>query len=324
MERWSYAKAGVDINKQKEMQRKILGLIKSRAEGIGSYASSFKLGDMEITLHVDGVGTKTILLDKLGRNEIAGWDCVMVNANDIACEGFKGILLVDYLATEKGDPKLSEDIGKGLTKAIESIGAVLAGGETAIMPDVVKGYDISCTLLGTRYADTREPEPGDKVIAVASTGPHANGYTLIRKLIDAGRLSLDGIEEDIVAPVANYHNPLLDAMKEGKVKWAAHVTGGAFRKVHERLPKDLGLKLDCWEIPEVFMRIVKAGNLDPMEAYTTFNMGVGLIVIGDEESIKYFEREGLKAWVAGEVQKGETRICTPWGGAGYKVRNWQK
>ena len=312
MSRWSYSRAGVDINKQREMQRSIIEAVTKRAKGIGSYASSFKLGELDVTLHVDGVGTKTLLLDKANKNWVAGWDCVMVNANDVACEGFRGVLLVDYLATEKADPKLSEDIARGLAKALDSTAITLAGGETAIMPDVIKGYDISCTLLGIREASVKPPEAGDLVIAVESSGPHANGYTLIRRLIDNNLIRLEDVPE-VLNPVLNYHNALLKGMKDGVIKWAAHVTGGAFKKVHERLPRDLGIELDCWDVPEVFVKIVKAGNIEPSEAYKTFNMGIGLIAIGDESAVKYFREEGLNAWIAGKVVKGETRLCTPWG-----------
>ena len=286
--------------------------LSKKAKGLGGYASSFSVcGD--VTLHVDGVGTKTLLLRKYSRNWVAGWDCLMVNANDVACEGFKVEAFVDYLAVERGDPELAKEIAEGLSKAAEELGATLAGGETAIMPDVVKGYDVSCTVLGVRVAEPKDPKPGDKVIAVASTGPHANGYTLIRKLIDAGLLDPKPILDFLLAPVANYHNPLLEAMKAGKAKWGAHVTGGAFYKVHSRLPKGLGVKLDCWDVPEGFRKIVEAAGIGPEEAYKTFNMGVGLVVIGDEGATEPFERAGLRAWVAGEVVEGPSRVCTPWG-----------
>jgi phosphoribosylformylglycinamidine cyclo-ligase len=309
---WTYSKAGVDIQLQRKMQQQFLERLKQKAKGLGGYASSFSLCG-ELTLHVDGVGTKTLLLRKYSRNWVAGWDCLMVNANDVACEGFKVEAFVDYLATERGDPQVAEEIAEGLSKAAEELGATLAGGETAIMPDVVRGYDISCTVLGVRAASPSKPEPGDKVIAVASTGPHANGYTLIRKLIDAGLLDPEPMLDFLLAPVANYHNPLLIAMMDKKAKWGAHVTGGAFYKVHSRLPEGLGIKLDCWEVPEGFKKIVEVAGMGPEEAYKTFNMGIGLIVIGSEEAVEPFKEVGMKAWVAGEVVKGPSEICTPWG-----------
>jgi len=294
------------------MQEQFLDKVKLKANQVGGYASSFRACG-EMTLHVDGVGTKTLLLRKYSRNWVAGWDCLMVNANDIACEGFKAEVFVDYLATERGDPGLAEEIAEGLSRASEELGAVMAGGETAIMPDVVRGYDISCTVLGRRAAEPSRPEPGDKVIAVSSTGPHANGYTLIRKLIDAGLLDPEPLLDFLLAPVANYHNPLLEAMKEGLVKWGAHVTGGAFFKVHSRLPKGLGIRLECWEIPKGFLEIVEAAGIGPEEAYKTFNMGIGLIAVGSEDAVEIFRRAGLEAWVAGEVVEGPSEICTPWG-----------
>ncbi|ABU81494.1 phosphoribosylformylglycinamidine cyclo-ligase [Ignicoccus hospitalis KIN4/I] len=309
---WTYSKAGVDVSAQKAMEEQFIKKSKKLANGIGGYASSFNVCG-EVTLHVDGVGTKTELLRKYSRNWVAGWDCLMVNANDVACEGFRVFAYVDYLAVERGDPVLAREVAEGMSKAAEALGAVLAGGETAIMPDVVKGYDVSCTVLGVREARPQPPRPGDAVIAVASNGPHANGYTLIRRLIQAGLLDPEPLLDFLLAPVANYHNPLLRAMKEGKAKWGAHVTGGAFYKVHSRLPKGLGVRLEAWEVPEGFVKIVEAAGMSAEEAYKTFNMGVGMLVVGSEEAVEAFEREGLKAWKAGEVVEGPTEIETPWG-----------
>ncbi len=315
MAKWTYSKAGVDIEKQKEMETNILRKVAPKAVGIGGYSSTLKLGDEEITLHVDGVGTKTLLLMKLGREEVAGWDCVMVNANDVACEGFKVVAAVDYLAIDKPNEELASKIGSGLNDALSELSAYLAGGETAIMPDLVKGFDISCTVLGVREAKPRAPKEGDYVVALASSGPHANGYTLIRKLIDAGVIDLEKLAPWLAAPVVNYHNFTIEGMKEGLIKWAAHVTGGAFEKVHKRMPEGLGIEYDCWDPPLVFKEIVERADMDPHEAYTTFNMGIGMIVITTEPDavVEMANKFKIRAWIAGRVVKGNSKICTPWG-----------
>ena len=315
MTRWTYSKAGVDIEKQRRMEIGILKSVGLKASGIGSYTSKLKIGGQEVTLHVDGVGTKTLLLSKVGKEEVAGWDCVVVNANDVACEGFKTVALVDYLAIEKPSEELAEKIGIGINRALEELKAYLAGGETAIMPDLVKGFDISCTVLGIREAVPSEPSEGDEVVGLRSSGPHANGYTLIRRLIDEGLISLNELMPEVVAPVVNYHNLVLEGMKRGSIKWAAHVTGGAFEKVHSRLPRGLGIEYECWKPPKIFEKLVEVAKLDPREAYKTFNMGIGMILVvnDSDEVLKLARAYGIEALPLGKVVKGPSKVCTPWG-----------
>ncbi|ALU12041.1 phosphoribosylformylglycinamidine cyclo-ligase [Ignicoccus islandicus DSM 13165] len=315
MSKWTYSKAGVDIDKQRKMEENILKLVGSKTKGIGSYTSVFEINGKEVTLHVDGVGTKTILLSMVGREDIAGWDCVFVNANDVACEGFKVLAVVDYLAVEKSDEELARRIGQGLDKALREVGAYLAGGETAIMPDVVRGFDISCTVLGIREAKPSVPEPGDYVVGLASSGPHANGYTLIRRLIREGLLKLEDLMPEVIAPVTNYHNIVLEGMKTGVIKWAAHVTGGAFKKVHERLPTGLGIQYEYFEPPAIFKKIVEAARMDPTEAYRTFNMGIGMVIITKhpDKVLELSKKYAIEARPIGRVIEGPSKIQTPWG-----------
>ncbi len=288
---WTYDRAGVDIS----MQRKLQNLFRRELGIRDSYANSLPL---DLTLHVDGVGTKIILLKEYGKLEVAGWDCLMVNANDIACEGYKALAFVDYLALDTPDEEVTKEIAKGLARGASDLGIVGLGGETAIMKDVVK-LDLVCTLLGIRLTHPKPPKPGDKLVALASSGPHANGYTLIRKLIEEGLID---VREEFLAPVINYHNPLLKAMFLGLVKTAAHITGGGFSKLRR-----LGLRtvLNGWDVPEVFRELMK--HVPCEEMFKTFNMGIGMIVVSDnpQDTVDFFEKEGIRAWVVGEVEKGE-------------------
>ncbi len=288
---WTYDRAGVDIS----MQRKMQNLFKRELGIRDSYANALPL---DLTLHVDGVGTKILLLKEHNKLDVAGWDCLIINANDVACEGYKVIAFVDYLAMDKPDEKVAETIAKGLMRASEELGARALGGETAIMKDVVK-LDLVCTVMGLRVATPKRPKVGDKLIALPSSGPHANGYTLIRRLVDEG---LIGLTDDLLAPVMNYHNALLKAMFLGLVKTAAHITGGGFSKLRR-----LGLRavLKGWEVPEVFKEIMK--HVPCEEMYKTFNMGIGMIVVTDKphETIDFFKSEGLDAWLVGELEEGE-------------------
>ena len=287
---WTYDRAGVDIS----MQRKVQDLFRRELGIRDAYANPLPL---DLTLHVDGVGTKILLLKEYNKLEVAGWDCLMINANDVACEGYKVIAFVDYLAMHAPDDKIAESIARGLSKASEELGAQALGGETAIMKDVVK-LDLVCTVMGLRIAMPRKPKAGDKLVALASSGPHANGYTLIRKLIEEGLLE---VREELLAPVVNYHNALLKAMFLGLAKTAAHITGGGFSKLRR-----LGLKavLREWEIPQVFKEIMK--HVPCEEMFKTFNMGVGMVVVTDnpEEAVRFFKSEGLEAWVIGELEEG--------------------
>lgn len=294
-----YKDAGVDLSKHRRIHEAASALLGGRA---GAYARWVEVGGTEVALHVDGVGTKALWLLEAGRLETAGWDCVVVNVNDVVCDGFKPVAVVDYIALSPGLEERAVEILAGVKKAIDAMGAVLLGGETAIMPDVVNGVDAVCTVLAVREASTSPIEPGDYAIGLESTGPHANGFSLLRRLFRLDdKICGSDAAEVLLAPVASYHR-VLDLMKEGLVKAAAHITGGGFSKLRRTLG-ELGAELQLGELPcwaEAAMR--RGVPIDEM--YKVFNMGVGMVLFSKhpKEAVRRAEDLGLSARVIGRVK----------------------
>ncbi len=301
-----YSKAGVDLDKLKAYHELAKATFRSGEIGVGHYANAIKLGDYYLSIHVDGVGTKTLLALKTGIIEPVAQDCLAMNTNDLACIGSRPIVAVDYLALEKHDDELVERVMKGLKRASEEAEVQILGGETAVMPGVITGFDLSCTVVGISkdILVNREVVPGDLVIGLPSSGPHSNGYSLIRKLIDEGRLSLKDYAEDLMRPTKFYHKAVLAVVD--KIKAAAHITGGAYTKVR-RVVK-YGLELEMPEPPEVFKAIMRAG-VGVEEMYKVFNMGIGMLVFVSPESVDEVIKD-LKKFddpvILGRVVEGQT------------------
>ena len=278
-----YSKSGVDLGKLRSYHELAKSLFKTGEIGVGHYANALKLGDYYISVHVDGVGTKTLLALKTGIIEPVSQDCLAMNTNDLACIGSKPIAAVDYLALEKHDDELVSRILRGLSQASREAEVEILGGETAVMPGVISGFDLSCTVIGVskNLLVGREVVPGDVVIGLPSSGPHSNGYSLIRRLIDEGKLSLKDYAEDLMRPTKFYHKAVLAVAD--KIKAAAHITGGAYTKVR-RVVK-YGMELEMPEPPEVFKAIMRAG-VSVEEMYKVFNMGIGMLVFVSPESVE--------------------------------------
>ena len=311
-----YRDAGVDLDRHRRMHALAAGLLGGLG---GAYTRGLKLDDLEVTLHVDGVGTKTIVLEKLGRLDVAGWDCVVMNTNDVACDGYEPLALVDYIALPRSDEELFSHILEGVRRASERLGLVVLGGETAILPGLANGVDVVCTVLGYRTVSVENrARIGDVLYGVASNGLHANGYSLVRKLIEeklGGRYDaiVEGVNlgEELVKPVANYTEFLLEAWKRGIIHAAAHITGGAFTKLSRILPEGARAVLEMPRSPPIFELLLKLG-VPVDEAYRVFNMGIGLVVALDESVVDELddvvEKYGLRGRVIGRVEKGERSI----------------
>ncbi len=218
---WTYEKAGVSLARHWEMHSIAREVIHELADELGvrlmegGFTRSINLGNYEITLHTDGVGTKSMIAWSTGRLEVIGWDCVVGNVNDIACDGFVPIAATDYIAISNNDADAVGKVLKGIKDAAARAGAVLLGGETAIMPDLVNGIDVSCTVLGIRKVRAvGKAEVGDVAIGIESSGLHMNGYTLARKAL-LGRYGLnaevcgDELANWLLKPTA-YYGGLID------------------------------------------------------------------------------------------------------------------
>jgi len=312
---FTYAKAGVDIEKMKQSHSEIAEIFKQTfsqrfdkfgrvLSEIGHYAGLIDIGGGKtLAIHVDGVGTKTLIAQAMKKYDTIGIDCVAMNANDLICMGAEPVSMVDYLALEKHDSALISEIAKGLAKGAKEAGVAVVGGETAIMPDVIKGFDLAAMSIGVVYKDRivtgEKMVPGDIVIGLESSGIHSNGLSLARKLLlsrfDIGThvKELDcSVGEELLRPTRIYVKPVLEAVQNCEVHGLANITGGAFSKLSRiacRANVGFEIKLPKPTKP-VFKMIQKFGLLSDREMYRTFNMGVGFIIVVPGEDPEKYER----------------------------------
>lgn len=302
-----YSKSGVDLNKLRSYHSFISSYLSSSnlPIKIGHYAGAVKLGDKYIVMHVDGVGTKTLLALRTGIIEPTGIDCVAMNVNDIACVGAKPIALVDYLALEKPMDDVVEKVVRGLKHGAEESQAIIVGGETAIMPGVITGYDLSCSVVGVadKLQTGQDVKPGDVILGLASNGIHSNGYSLVRKLIDEGKIRLEKWADELLKPTKIYSNSVLSVLD--KIKAAAHITGGSFTKLRRITNYRISIRLP--DPPEVF-KVIENSGVSHEEMHKVFNMGVGMVLFVSKENVEEIIKtlEGKeKVMELGKVEEGE-------------------
>jgi len=326
-EEMTYSKAGVDIKKEGKTVSQIVREITFRRDGFGKafeeaghFAGLIDFGDYFLAMTTDGVGSKMLLAEALGRYDTVGIDCIAMNVNDLVAIGAEPIAFVDYLAVEKHDEKIASQIGRGLNRGAEMANVSIVGGETATLPDMVRGIDLSGAALGylkkEDLVDGKEIREGDYIYSLPSTGPHSNGYTLIRKLLERwkidprGRIqealalypdlkaalkdNLEGEEysrvldlgkkqqsigEMLLEPTAIYVKPVLRILRERRVHGIAHITGGGITNLL-RLKGEVNFIIDSPpEPPALFLFLKALGNISWWEMYRTFNMGMGMILV---------------------------------------------
>jgi len=286
-----YKKAGVDLDKLREYHELIGKTVSSTHHrtllGIGHYSSVLEIGNVKLAFHVDGVGTKTELALVTGIIEPIGIDCVAMNVNDLLCVGAEPIAILDYLALEKPMDDVVERVIKGLVLGAKEANVEIIGGETAIMPGVIKGFDIACTGIGIvkQLKVGKDVVPGDIVLGLESNGVHANGFSLIRKLIVEKKLDLDSWKDELLKPTKIYVK-VLEVLD--KIKALAHITGGSFSKI-KRITK-FKVSITLPEPPEIFKVIENAG-VPHAEMHRVFNMGIGMVLFVSSEQ----EKEVIKS-----------------------------
>lgn len=335
---WSYSKAGVDLDSIKKAHKTIIKMLESTyrfrqnllgrvLRGAGHYASLIDIGGgRALALHADGVGTKVLIAQLMEKYDTIGIDCVAMNVNDLVCIGAEPIAMIDYLAMERSNEDLVTEIMSGLVRGAEMAGIAIVGGETAIMPDVIKGavegrgFDLAGLSIGIVDVDKvitgDEIELGDVVIGVKSSGIHSNGLTLARKvLFDHAGLTVQSyveelqctIGEELLKPTLIYVRPVLELLRKGvEIHGLANITGGAFTKLLRIAPKGRGFKLDNMPEPQPIFKIIqRLGEISSWEMYRTFNMGIGfcLVVPNHEvdDVIKIFSTHGYEAQQIGTV-----------------------
>jgi phosphoribosylformylglycinamidine cyclo-ligase len=293
----AYAKAGVD---QGAADSAVAGLV--RALGAielgrpsaqvplpGHYASVIRIDERTgIALSTDGVGTKLVIAEELGRYDTVGIDCVAMNVNDVICVGAEPLAMLDYIAIERADATVCEELGVGLARGAELAGIEIPGGELAQLGQLVRGVDVSGACFGTvaldAIVDGSAVEPGDVVIGLPSSGLHSNGYTLARAALagiplDDERLGRP-LGEVLLEPTEIYVKPVVDLLRsEVDVRGLAHITSGGTGNLL-RLAAEVGYQIDDpLPVPPVFDLIQERGNVSDEEMREVFNMGCGFCVV---------------------------------------------
>ncbi len=336
----TYKDSGVD----KEAGYKQVQLIKSSIKkthsdnvlsSIGGFSGLFKL-DMEgmkepvLVSGTDGVGTKLKLAFMMDKHNTVGEDLVAMCANDILCQGAKPLFFLDYIGTGKLKPEKMAEVVEGVANGCIKAGCALIGGETAEMPGFYQEgeYDLAGFCVGVvdreNIIDGSGIKEGDTILALPSSGIHSNGYSLVRKIVfEKANIDIDktieGLDttvgEELLKPTRIYIDPVLDLVKNFHIKGLAHITGGGFyENIPRVLPQGLSahIDLDVIDTPEIFHLLKKWGNLDEKEMYSTFNMGVGMIVVVSKEEApkveEFLKERNEKIYNLGTVKKGDEGV----------------
>ena len=330
----TYRAAGVDIDAGEEVVERIKPLVartfrKEVMAGLGGFGALFELAgrykDPVLVSGTDGVGTKLKLAQQLGRHDTIGIDLVAMCVNDVLVQGAEPLFFLDYFATGKLDVATTVAVIGGIAKGCELAGCALIGGETAEMPDMYPPgeYDLAGFNVGavekTALIDGAKIRAGDAIVGIASSGPHSNGYSLIRKIAaragitaDNGRfdLNLGGatLADALMAPTTIYVKPILGMLGEHAVHGMAHITGGGLTEnIIRVVPDALGITLDSstWKLPAVFDWLQREGNIAQPEMWRTFNCGIGYALIVPRATagatIAALAAHGLPAWTIGEI-----------------------
>ena len=335
MKKLTYKDAGVDT---KEGERAV-SLMKDHVKqtfnenvltGLGSFGSLFQIDVATMKQPVlvsgtDGVGTKLKIAFLMDKHETVGIDCVAMCVNDVLCQGAKPLFFLDYIATGKVKAEKIADIVKGIAEGCRQAGSALVGGETAEMPDFYGDgeYDMAGFSVGMadkeKIITGKNVAEGNVIVGIASSGIHSNGYSLVRKVFfdKMGMDVKDHVEElgmslgeALLTPTKIYANACNAVIPKFDVKGIVHITGGGFfENIPRILPEGLAakIKVGTWKVPPIFPYIKKCGNIDKMEMFSTFNMGVGMMMFVDAKDsdavVKALRSAGETADIIGQVVK---------------------
>ncbi len=327
----SYRDAGVDIDAGNSLVEQIKPIVKQTfrpgvLSGLGGFGALFELPldryrEPVLVSGTDGVGTKLKLALVLNKHDTIGIDLVAMCANDIVVAGAEPLFFLDYYATGKLDVDTATEMVRGIAQGCKLAGAALSGGETAEMPGMYGegDYDLAGFCVGvvekSKLITAERVRPGDSLIALASSGPHSNGYSLIRKVIEVSGADLSqpmgetSLGEALLTPTRIYVKPLLELFDNCDVHALAHITGGGLPENLPRvLPEGSKAVIDAgsWQIPPVFRWLQEQGKVAESEMYRTFNCGVGMVVClpadQADAAIELLQAAGEQAWQIGRIE----------------------
>ena len=326
----TYAKAGVDIDRKSDSIAALVKHLSFHREGIGApmelgghFTGLIDFGELALTLCTDGVGTKLIVADEMSKWDTVGIDCIAMNVNDTICVGAEPVAFVDYIAIDEPNADITSQIGVGLEAGAREANMTIVGGEVAVLPEIVKGFDLAGTCLGVvrkeRIVTGKDIAPGDALIGLPSSGIHSNGLTLARKIVEANGLGMgakvNGLSRaigfELLEPTIIYVKPVLGVLDEFAVRGMANITGGGLRNLL-RLKAGVGFEIDQPMSPNpVFAVLQKLGGVSDKEMYQTFNMGMGFSIVTSEENADDIVGGlGKGAKVVGRAIEGE-RVSVP-------------
>ena len=336
----AYAAAGVDITagyRAVELMKKHISRTKTPGADteVGGFGGMFEpdLAGMKQPILVsgtDGVGTKLKIAFLMNKHDTIGIDCVAMCVNDIICCGAQPLFFLDYIACGKNVPEVIEQIVKGVCDGCVQAGAALIGGETAEHPGMMPEdeYDLAGYTTGivdkAKMIDNSRMKAGDVIIALASSGVHSNGFSLVRKVFDVEnadltspveRLGGKSLGEALLEPTRIYVKPVLALLKEADVKGISHITGGGFyENIPRSIPDGLGAKIDRNKVRvlPIFDLIAEAGNVSERDMFNTYNMGVGMSIVvapeDAEKALKILRDSGEDAYIIGEIEESTEKI----------------
>jgi phosphoribosylformylglycinamidine cyclo-ligase len=316
----SYRDAGVDIEAGDELVEAIKPFARRtlRPEvlaGIGGFGALCEIPQKYrqpvLVSSTDGVGTKLKLAFALGRHDTVGIDLVAMSVNDVLVQGAEPLFFLDYFACGKLDPQVAKNVIQGIAAGCEQAGCALIGGETAEMPGMYPQgeYDLAGFCVGvvekSRILDGRSIAPGDVLLGLASSGPHSNGYSLIRKILERGAPPFDPLE-----PTRIYVKPVLKLLQAVPVKGLAHITGGGLvGNVPRILPAGTRavIRRSAWPRPEAFTWLQHTGGVAEEEMWRVFNCGIGMVAVVPRDQLaearSVLEREGERVYEIGAIEK---------------------
>ena len=323
----TYKSAGVDKEEGYKTVDKIKSAVaethnKNVLNNLGSFGAFYAIGEYKNPVLVsgtDGVGTKLKIALDTKKYDSIGIDCFAMCANDILCHGAKPLFFLDYLACGKLDSNVASEIVLGMVKACKDNECALIGGETAEMPGMYQAgdYDVAGFCVGIverdEIIDGSKIKKGDKIIAIPSSGFHSNGFSLVRKVFPNFEEEFEGkpLYETLLEPTRLYYQPIHKLLKVVSLSGIAHITGGGLiENVPRIIPNGLcaAIQTEKIRIPSIMLELEKRGNVDRMEMFGTFNMGVGMVVVVDEKDTEKVLSTLKDAYEIGEITENEEKI----------------
>jgi phosphoribosylformylglycinamidine cyclo-ligase len=317
----TYAKAGVDIQAENKSIDAMKAVLKAKRKGfgapmteIGHYAGLLDMGSFALAMTTDGVGSKVLIANFMKKWDTVGIDCIAMNVNDLYAIGAEPIAFVDYLAVEQVDPKRAGQLAIGLQRGAQLSNMTIVGGETASLPEIINGFDLAGTAIGVVDKDKivtgEKIQVGDVLVGVPSDGLHSNGYTLARRIIEESKYTYHDqmpdsnktVGEELLTPTRIYFE-ILELVKKCDVHGLAHITGSGLLKLHRIT--GFGFEInDPLEPHPIFGFLQKLGDVDDIEMYRTFNMGMGfVVVVPEEEASQACKLMGKGSKVIGSIVK---------------------